>query len=233
MGMSILEMVLQRLQEENFNADVAYPGQKYPRVTGTMAAVHIEKVDRANLTVTVEVNIICPATMGGTKCEEDALRATEVLRLAGAVCVQNGCSYDGISQVYVVPVLATFTCVTNGDAFALGLGFQVYINDVIQKYAVRFSGIEEQGYKAEYAMGESAPAGISRGAYLWHIELEDLFPFGSTTGMEFTEAFELKIVTLDKIETYSNCRWTSVERELSREGLRRTRKGIAMLREAI
>ena len=99
MGISILELVLRRLREENFQADVAYPGQKYPLITQPVAAVHIEKVDRANLTVTVEVNIICPAALGGTTCETEALRATEVLRWAGAVCVQNGCVFDGVSRV--------------------------------------------------------------------------------------------------------------------------------------
>ena len=68
MGISILELVLRRLREENFIADVAFPGQKYPMIKEPVAAVHIEKVDRANLTVTVEVTILCPAETGGTRC---------------------------------------------------------------------------------------------------------------------------------------------------------------------
>ena len=112
MGYSILELVLQRLREEGFSADIAYPGQKFPQITEAVAAVHIEQVDRANLTVTLEVSIVCPAAMGGTACEVEALRATEVLRWAGAVCVQRGCTYDGVAQVYMVPILATFTGTT-------------------------------------------------------------------------------------------------------------------------
>ena len=80
MGYSILELVLRRLRQANFNANVAFPGQMFPQITNTVAAVHIEKVDRANLTVTIEINIICPASMGGTACEVEALRATETLR---------------------------------------------------------------------------------------------------------------------------------------------------------
>ena len=120
MGISILELVLRRLREAKFTADVAFPGQKFPQITKPVAAVHIEKVDRANMTVTVEVNIICPAAMGGTACEVEALRATEILRWSGAVCIQNGCTYDGISQVYVVAILATFTCVTEASKCSLG-----------------------------------------------------------------------------------------------------------------
>ena len=76
MGYSILELVLRRLREDGFTADIAFPGQKFPQIDDTVAAVHIEKVDRANLEVTVEINILCPASMGGTVCEMKALRAT-------------------------------------------------------------------------------------------------------------------------------------------------------------
>lgn len=231
MGISILELVLRRLREEKFTADVAYPGQKFPRITEPVAAVHIEKVDRANLTVTVEVNVICPASMGGTACEVEALRATEVLRWAGAVCVQNGCTYDGVSQVYVVSVLATFTCVTEEDDCTIGPGFTVYIDDMYQHYAIAFSEEEELGTKVEYVMGESAPAGVSDGCYLWNIQLEELIPVGSPETEEPAGAFVLKIVTDQKTEVYSQCRWSSIKREFTQEGLRRIRKGVALLRE--
>ena len=228
MGYSILELVLRRLREAGFTADAAFPGQKYPRIDGTVAAVHIEKVDRASLTVTVEVNIICPGAMGGTACEVEALRATEILRWSGAVCVQNGCSYDGVAQVYVVPVLATFTGVTEADSCAIGPGFRVYINEEYQSFAVGFSEEEITGYGAEYVMGEAAPAGISRGGRKWTIRLEELIPAGSPETLEPENAFEVKIVTDVKTEKYFHCRWTSVERSFTRDGLRRIRKGICM-----
>ena len=193
--------------------------------------MHIEKVDRSSLTVTVEVNIICPAAMGGTACEVEALRATEILRWAGAVCVQNGCTYDGVSQVYVVAIQATFTGITEADDCVIGPGFQVFLNDVYQPYAIGFAEEETPGYGAEYVMGESAPAGISQGSYLWQIQLEELIPGGSPETVEPAGAFEMKVVTDVKTEIYYHCRWTSVRREFTREGLRRIRKGIAMLRE--
>lgn len=231
MGYSILELVLRRLREESFTADIAYPGQKFPRITEPVAAVHIEKVDRANLTVTVEVNIICPADMGGTACEVEALRATEILRWSGAVCVQNGCTYDGVAQVYVVPVLATFTGITEADDCAIGPGFQVRINEVYQPYALAFSEEEVRGYQAEYVMGEAAPAGIGPGSVLWNIRLEELIPAGSPETAEPAGAFQVKITTDVKTEVYYHCRWTSVQRQFTKEGLRRIRKGISMLRE--
>ena len=228
MGYSILELVLRRLREEGFTADVAFPGQKYPQISDTVATVHIEKVDRANLTVTVEVNVICPAAVGGTACEVEALRATEILRWSGAVCIQNGCSYDGVAQVYVVPVLATFTGITEADSCAIGPGFDVYINEEYQPFVLSFQEEENCGYGAEYVMGQSAPAGISRDKYLWNIQLEELIPAGSPEIDEPAANFELKLVTDVKTEMYYYCRWTSIRREFTREGLRRIRKGICM-----
>ncbi len=231
MGYSILELVLRRLRQENFTADVAFPGQKFPRITEPVAAVHIEKVDRANLTVTVEVSIICPGDMGGTTCEVEALRATEVLRWSGAVCVQNACTYDGVSQVYVVSVLATFTGITEADACEIGPGFSVYVNNRYQPYAVSVSAWEEKGNQAEYVMGESAPAGISLGSKLWIIQLEELIPAGSPEAADPVDLFQLKIESSLQTEIYYHCRWTEHHREYTQRGLRRIRKGISMLRE--
>ena len=231
MGISILEQVLRRLRGAEFQADIAYPGQKFPQITKTVAAVHIEKVDRANMTVTLEVNIISPAALGGTACELEALRATEVLQLDGAVCIQNGCSYDGASQVYVVPVLATYTCVTEADRCTLGPGFDVYINDNYQPFAVSFAEEEIRDYKAEFSMGEPDPVGISLGSCLWHITLEELILPGSPEAAEPSGAFELRIERDAGTETFYHCRWQSIRREMDRSGLRRIRKGISMLRE--
>ena len=233
MGYSILELVLRRLREEGFTADIAYPGQKFPQISQTVAAVHIDKVDRANLTVTMEVSIICPAAMGGTACEVEALRATEVLRWSGAVCVQNGCTYDGIAQVYVVSVLATFTGVTEEDSCTIWPGFYCYIDDYIHRFAIAFTAEQDTGANAEYVMGEAAPVGISLGTSAWEIQLEELIPVGSPEIEEPAEAFALKIVTDQKTEIYSGCRWTTIKREFNKQGLRRTRKGIALTREEV
>lgn len=232
MGISILEQVLRLLRGAEFQADVAYPGQKFPRISNTVAAVHIEKVDRASMTVTLEVNILTPASLGGTACELEALRATEVLQWDGAVCVQNGCTYDGSAQVYVVAVLATYTCVTEADSCTLGPGFQVYINGTHQPFAVAFTEEAVMEHTAEYEMGENAPMGISPGKSAWKITLEERILPGSPEGAEPKGAFELKLVRDAGTEVYYHCRWQSIRRELDRSGLKRIRQGIAMAKEA-
>ena len=231
MGYSILELVLRRLREDGFAADIAFPGQMFPRISDTVAAVHIEKVDRANLEVTVEINIICPASMGGTVCEMKALRATEVLRWSGAVCVQNGCTYDGVAQVYVVSVLATFTGVTEEEDCKVWPGFYCYVDNQVHRFVIGFTALQQTGAAAEYEIGEALPVATSVGTAAWEIQLEELIPVGSPEFDNPTEPCTVKIVTDQKTETYSGCRWTSVRREFTKQGLRRIRKGIALQRE--
>ena len=233
MGISILELVLRRLREENFLADVAFPGQKYPKITEPVAAVHIEKVDRSNLSVTVEVNIICPAELGGTYCEVEALRATEVLRWAGATCIQNGCEYDGLAQVYLVSVLATFTCITEADDCVLGPGFRVYQEGILQPFTVSFQAEQDIDVAAQYEMGEDAPIGIRKGKWLWTLRLEELIPAGNLEAKDPEGTFEIRVESDTVTEVYYHCRWTSVRREFTRQGLRRIRTGISMLRQEV
>lgn len=233
MGYSILEAVLRRLRENGFTADAAYPGQKFPKITEPVAAVHIEKVDRDSQLVTLEVNVVAPAAMGGTACEVVALKVTEILRWMGAVCIQNGCKYDGIAQVYIVPVLATFTAVTEADSCSLGPGFQILINEKEMLYVTAFREQRKWDVQAEYAAGQSEPVGISEGKRLWEIRLEERIPAGSEEVTEGTEIFQLKLVTAERTEVYHSCRWTNTSREFTREGLRRIREGFAMDKEAV
>lgn len=231
MGLSILELVLRRLREAQFKADVAYPGQKYPQIREPVATVHIEKVDRAGLTVTMEVSIICPASYGGTACEVEALRATEILQGDGAVCIQNGCSYDGVAQVYVVNILATYICVTEEDDCTLGPGFEIYIDKVNYPFVTSFGAEENRAYSAEYEMGEPMATGISPGRTQWNISMEELILPGSPEYNEPEGTFTLEVVRAAGTEIYYRCKWLSIRREMTRAGLKRIQKGIALYKE--
>lgn len=234
MGLSIIDMVVQRLQGAGFQADVAFPGQKYPVISKPVAAVHIDQVDRANRTVTLEVTVICPGAMGGAQCELEALRATEILRQSSAVCVQNGCTYDGIAQVYCVDVFATYTGVTEEDDYRIGLGFKVYVDDIIVPDTVRFTAERYADCGLQFSMGEASPTGSSAGSGGWRIILEEQIPTGE---YEFGEGYEPMTIRLEKStgvhEVFSGCRWTSVKREFTKEGTHRVRTGIAVAMEEV
>lgn len=94
-----------------------------------------------------------------------------------------------------------------------------------------FSEEEVLEREAEFSTAESAPVGISEGKHYWNITVEELIPAGNGEVEDPVEPFQLRIETDAIIETYYHCKWTSIQRSFTREGLRRVRKGISMLRE--
>ena len=98
-------------------------------------------------------------------------------------------------------------------------------------FAVSFQEEQTSDHRVEYEMGEAAPAGIGLGSSVWNITLEEMILPGSPEAAEPKGAFELRIERDAGTEVFYHCRWLSVRRELSRAGLRRIRKGVAMLKE--
>lgn len=232
MGISILELVLRRLREENFQTEAAFPGKKYPDITRTVAAAHIQEVNRADRTVTVEVMVFSPGTAGGSVCEAEALRATEALHSAGAECVQGGCQYNGTIRAYCVSILATFVGVTMTEDCTMGPGFTVYISNSVIPWTTAFTAEKTEQWELCYGIGENTPVDIAQGKECWKILLEEKIPVGSPVSKQAVDSFSLRLERSDGYkETYYRCRWLSEKRYHSREGLHRIRTGIAMQME--
>lgn len=231
MDYSILEMVQQCLRGIGFTVSKAYPGQVFPQINGVVAAVHIEKVERDDLAVTIEINIICPASMGGTQCEMEALRATEALRTSGAVCIQNGCSYDGVAQVYMVSILATYTGHTEANYCRLWPGFNLFVDNEYLRYAVEFSTERIREITPVHNVDTVAAAGYVPGREVYKIRCEELIPSGEKETEDPDEPFTVRVVSSEIVEDFSGCRWNSSHRVRNRHGLHKIREGYAMSRE--
>jgi len=233
MGGAVLEQVLQTLRKAGFAADLAYPGRKYPLITGTVAAVHLEKVDALKLETTVKVEILCPGTFGGTACELEALRALEALHGAGAACVQESCRYHTAAQVYITPVHATFLSAAEPEDTVLGPGFQVLIAGKTLPYATAFTALIESDHKTVYSVGMRIPATSTPGPIHYSLRLKEMIPIGSELEESEEGTFSIRVVTEQGGEVYHDCRWTSIQRDYTKEGLRQIRKGFGRVREAV
>jgi hypothetical protein len=227
-GITVLRQILQLLLDAGFNADVAYPGQRYPVVTRPMVTVHISEVDSVQYTVTMEVTVHCPASLGGAVCEEEALRVLESLAGAGAECTQKSCQYDGIAKVYSVSILALFRQIV--EVGKPVLEFRVKIGDLVMTRAVAFSAEQKLDHRLVYSMGESA-AEICPGSGVWEITLEEWYLPGMVEGPGNSEPFTLSFDSEIRKETYSGCRWVEQKRQFASDGLHLVRKGIALSRE--
>lgn len=230
MGNVILQQVLTALKNGGFAAELAYPGRKMPQITGPVAAVHMARVDSAALTSTVSVTILSPGELGGAACEAEAMGAMELLLDCGAVCVQEGCVYDRVSQLYAVEIRAAFAGISQTEGIA-GTGFFVSINGVSHDRAVAFQSEETRDYTVEYVTTEPLPMANGTGMVQWSLRLEEQIPVGTAEPAEPSPGFSLVVTTNEKTEIYTGCQWTSINREYSSQGLRRLRKGFALKRE--
>lgn len=230
MGNVILQQVLAALKDGGFAAELAYPGRKMPQITEPVAAVHMARVDSAALTSTVSVTILSPGELGGAACEAEAMEAMELLLDCGAVCVQEGCVYDRVSQLYAVEIRAAFTSLSQSEG-TTGAGFSVSINGVSHGCAVAFQSEETREYTAEYVTTDPLPVANGTGMVQWSLRLEEQIPVGTAEPVEPGPGFSLVVTTDAKTETYTGCQWTSISREFSSQGLRRLRKGFALKRE--
>lgn len=232
MGNVTLQQVLSALKAGGFAAELAYPGRTMPRITGPVAAVHMEKVDSAALTSTVAVSILCPGELGGAACEEAAMGALELLVGCGAACIQRGCVYDRVSQLYAVEISAAFTSPSQPEEeIPDDPGFSIAIDGVQQDCAVSFLSEETRGYTAEYVTTEPLPMASAPGTVQWSLRLEERIPVGTAEPAEPSPGFSLVVTTGEKRERYTGCQWTCVSREYDGQGLRRIRKGFALNRE--
>lgn len=123
--MGIITSVVEMLRQADFSVEEAYPGRKYPLITEPVAAVHLEKADRAKGMVTIGVDILCPESFGGVFCEEEALRAVEVLHRAGAACILDGCRHNGLARLNSVRILAELPW-NSGDEEQESLKFKTF-----------------------------------------------------------------------------------------------------------
>lgn len=232
MGNVILQQVLTALKDGGFAAELAYPGRAMPRITGPVAAVHMEKVDSAALTSTVAVSILSPGTLGGAACETEAMKALDLLCGCGAVCVQRGCVYDRVAQVYAVQISAAFTSLSQSEETSTtGPGFSVSINGTRRGCVLSFLAEETRGYTAEYVTMMPAPVASGTGMVQWSLRLEEQIPGGTAEPAEPGPGFSLVVTREGKTETFTGCQWTSISREFSSQGLRRLYKGFALSRK--
>ena len=110
-------------------------------------------------------------------------------------------------------------------------GFSVSMDGNLLPYALEFTAEERRSHELRYAMAERDPKAISLGRGGWEIRLVEQIPARGEDLAERTGCFAIQITGHQGVETYRECVWTSVKREFTRQGLKCTRKGIAMRRE--
>lgn len=212
MGQSILDIVVQLLNEKGVQAAPAQPSDIMAHIHTPVAAVSLERVDRAKKAVTVLVEIVAPIAATALRCQREALDTCEILSREGAVCSQGDCTFDSRSSLFVTPVRAVFSGIALSDDWIPATSNTVAINERDLPYCT--------GFTAEKEVTKILPTLAEVG---WTVTLEEFFPAGVAEPEELTEAFSIRVISQGKYELYTSCTMTGIRRIATPEGIRQIR----------
>lgn len=218
MGKSILRTVVDLLNEGGVPAAPAQPEKHVLNIQTAVAAVSIEKVDTAESSVRVLVEIVGPMHGGAERCQKRALTVCNLLGAAGAQCVQGKCSFDGRSALFCVPVTALFYGTATAEDWFPRSTDAVKLGNAVLEHV--------QGFSAQQVKGEED---ASLSAAPWAFTLEEFFPVGTAEPPDPQEPFVLEYGQ----QVFSDCTWTARERIYTPSGIRQVQKGIAAERTAV
>lgn len=227
MGSVILREVLWCLRRNGIAAEETRPGRKYPQITGPVAAVHILRAEPDRYSITMEISVVCPGTMGAGVCEGEALRICRILQELGARCVQGGYHYEGMARIGYVSIEATFTGWELSEEWIPGPGFQVLLEGHPLLWVTGFQSDLVENTSPEYEMGAGEPTQVPEGCRQWTIQLEQLIPMDHPEESMPDAPFEIQVERENVCTGYRDCRWTSITRIFNREGLLRRCIGVA------
>lgn len=215
----ILDNVITLLSDGGIRAEAAWPAERITRITGQVAAVSLEEVNRKGHSATVLVEILGPKEGGGYACQQKALAACAILETAGAVCTQERCQFVSSSNVFRVPVKAVFRGTINA-----------YVTDPMPEYSVVTGTLELDyvcAFSAEQELSEDGTLLANEG---WKFTVEEFFPWGIRDTLETETPFTLTVSSNSGNVEYTGCYWTRRKRIVEELGVRQIREGRAKKR---
>ena len=202
-------MVMDALRGGGVRARRGYPGEKYIRPEVPVAAVKIYSVEGQTVVVAAEVFAV-----RAEDCENTADTAIDALEAAGFTCTAGSCQFQEKMGLFSLRIL-----VRRVEAAKLPCTF--YLNKVEMPYVTAFSAsstAEVYQYTSEEGTTE-----ILQGTKVWTLTVEELIPADVTPEEDSQESFSLAVQRDGGTEGYTACRWETVRREETAEGVRQVR----------
>lgn len=224
MGNELLKRVIAALQAADIRAELAWPGQRMPAITGSVAAVSLHYADWVKMEAAVQVEIRSPAALGGSACQTVGIRAGDALTAMGAACRQESCGFDGDTGHFCVKILGVFAQVQEDSESEPQPepepepelpSFRLFMNGQMLTNVVAFT--------TEQILDKESGTLTGR----WAFQLEEFLPEDGGCGMEPEENFALSISRNGALEQYSRCSWTGCKRKVENKGYTLIREGIS------
>lgn len=219
MGYGVVNSVVTALQAAGIRADTAYPGGKMPAPEGIVAAVSLQRSDRAKELDCVQVSVFAPVALGGAACEQAADQVCGVLEGLGADCVQNACEFRSKPGLLCVEVLGSFQPEPPEEEPAV----YPFSATVAGKALPNLVSATAERIKDEES-GELLSA--------WTVKLVEQITGTDDTTMSESPV-EIRLTRNGQTEVYAGCIWSSWQREVNEKGLKQTRSAVAKSRSVV
>ncbi len=183
-----------------------------PELSQPAAAVSIQQATETEQILAITV--YSPIQLGGSICENAALSAAQALRQLGAQCTQDACSYDRSSGLFAIRLLARW-----GHT---ALPYQVSVDGSVLPH---ITGLHAEKKAVLSPVGEVGEGmiGIRWEEKYWDITVEELLPGAEPVQDVDIQRFQLEIIRTGSQEQFPGCRWISVRRQDTPQGIKQVR----------
>lgn len=206
MGLPLLTAVTDALDRAGVYADLAHPGKVFCQPEKICAGVYLKKAEGG--TLTVGVDLVGPANLGGPAVEQEAVKAAKALENAGARCKVDGCKWDGFTRAFICCVTAEFEGVKDPGGSTFGNAFSVFLGQTALPWA-------------HSCLAEKVTETVNQvSVTYWRVRIEEQFPNGTAESARPGDGFTLKISTDSQNETFPDCRLIGESRSFTRDGLK-------------
>lgn len=204
-----LTMVMDVLNGGGVRSRRGYPGEKYIRPESSVTAVNVYSVENGDIVVAAEVFAV-----RAEDCENTADQAVGVLEAAGFTCAVGSCQFHEKMGLFSMRILvrrveqAQLQCV-------------VYLNKAQMPYVTAF--LASSTAELSQHTSDEGVVEILRGTKVWSLTVEELIPADVAPELDTQDSFMLAVERDGGVEVYRECRWETVRREETTEGVRLTR----------
>lgn len=215
---SIMQMVTQVLSGAGYRTGDANPGRVVSEISEPVIAVNLEQLDTDKLTMTIQVTVVSPVSLGARACENEAVNVCRILQDVGAQCVLKPCQLNAKTEVFSVPVLVNFRGNVWDPDWQASDVCRVKFGSVNLNTIVSFSAWRETSDTADVIQ-----------TAVWKFRVEERLE-GIRSTPEPTEPFTMTVNFLKKQEVYEGCALTFQKRVIGDGQLIQVREGTAKTR---
>lgn len=211
MGFDRIMETVSLLREAGIRTERGIPADTIPHLTGTVAAVSVEKLSPAETVAAVDV--YSPAASGGVICEDAAYAAVQALTRAGAQCTMTCCQFNGKAGVFCCRVLAVWQEKTECTVKVAGVTLE-HVTSVTAKRSVKRAKVTDP------ETGETVEECTDLG---WSVTIAELLPAEEMAQEDTADTFTIYVYRKAGWERYLQCQWVQILLEDTPAGLRRVR----------